>query len=117
MNTGVYLANLDENIGEFRKWIVSVHKLYGSEENWERMMKVSGSSRPKKKAVFDGIEQLAKALETDSDVPSLEKLAIDLVGEIILAADGDMFDSENKGITVEENLKKIATAPYSVIRK
>lgn len=96
MNAGVCVANLEENMGEFRKWIASVHKAYGSAEHWERVKKISLANDPKKKSIFDGIEKLSMAIESDGNVSETEDLVLDLVGKIFSATNGNLSNASIK---------------------
>ncbi|MDD2892197.1 MAG: hypothetical protein PHQ95_04480 [Candidatus Gracilibacteria bacterium] len=117
MNIGICLVNIDENIEKFRDLIISVPKLYGNENEWEKKMKLTGNKHPKKKGVYVSIETLAKSLNDNTDINTLEKQSIEFISEIISSCDGDIFNDKIIGMKIEEDFKKIATNPYSIIRK
>lgn len=116
MNTGVYLTNLNENIDKFRSWIISVSEVYKNEKEWKMGMKITGDKN-QKKSVCNSIEALAKSLNNDTDVSTIEKLSIKLISDIIIACDGNIFDKKYTGMKIEEEFKQIATTPYSINRK
>lgn len=117
MNIGICLVNIDENIEKFRDLIISVPKLYGNANEWVKKMKLTGSKYPNKKDVYISIEALAKSLNDNTNTDILEKQSIKLISDIISACEGDIFNDKIIGMKIEEEFKKIATNPYSIIRK